>query len=58
MGDVARVGSGQTEQAQQVLDRVVEVCRDIREDVAMAEWPSTRRKATKMARRAEDRAAA
>lgn len=44
--------------SEEQLDRVVEVCRDIREDVGMAEWPSTRRKATKMARRAEDRAAA
>jgi CAI-1 autoinducer synthase len=26
------------------LDRVIEVCADIREEVGLAQWPSTRRR--------------
>lgn len=33
------------------LDRIIEVCADIREEVGMAEWRSTRRKATDAAKR-------
>lgn len=37
--------------SQDELDRIVEVCADIREEVGMAEWRSTRRKATDVAKR-------
>jgi len=37
------------------LDRIIEVCGEIREEVGMAEWRSTRRKASDLAKNAESR---
>ena len=39
------------------LDRIIEVCADIREEVGMAEWRSTRRKASAVTTQAADASA-
>jgi CAI-1 autoinducer synthase len=43
--------------ARRDLDRILEVCADIREEVGMAEWRSTRRKAANAARNAGEQPA-